>query len=543
MRKFFGYSKRVIACALSAMLLVTAVPNSDLFKGTANYVQAEEPDDPVDNPDEPDPVKVGSDPYEEIKFADLYNDDQLETSDDASGVKYKVQNNGILVSGKKAKFNDGFIKIKDQYDFGSGCATRIRLDALAKRAAKIKVKFYLNDETEPFATQQLKFQTEKDNWTASIPVFAELPADTVKGQGIITVRFEDETTADDKKTEMLIRSIKFYKESVPTVYIHIDEDYTTIGEMNSDPEHKTECYGYMDIKVPLNEEGEPIFGYPDNTGKITYKGGTNYTFDYIRGRGNSTWGVEKKPYKIKLDNKADLFGMGENKHWTLIANYYDNSLVRNRLTYYLGQELEMMFTPQLVPVDVVMNDKYLGGYYLCEQVRVGESRVEIQDLEKITDSELDSDEDAITGGYLLGVSPYEDDEGYRINTSHGVEMLVESPEELENASAERINDMNAYIDDYVNKTENAIFSENFTDDEGHYYTEYMDLDSAAKYFLIQEFSANGDAYWTTSTHLYKDKGGKLCWGPLWDFDYVAWASYNYQDYDSTRKPPETTPRC
>lgn len=57
--------------------------------------------------------------------------------------------------------------------------------------------------------------------------------------------------------------------------------------------------------------------------------------------------VSKKPYKIKLDKKADLFGMGKNKHWVLLANYYDNSLVRNRLTYYLGRKLGMEYTPNV----------------------------------------------------------------------------------------------------------------------------------------------------------------------------------------------------
>ena len=45
----------------------------------------------------------------------------------------------------------------------------------------------------------------------------------------------------------------------------------------------------------------------------------------IKGRGNSTWGLPKKPYKIKLDSKTNLFSMGKNKHWVLLANYYDSS--------------------------------------------------------------------------------------------------------------------------------------------------------------------------------------------------------------------------
>ena len=517
MRKLINYSKRIMACAFSAMFLVTAVPGNALLKDTVISVQAEEAkvEEPIE---EPDKEEVGINPYADISFMDLYTNEGLETFGD--GVKFTAleEENGLLVSGKNGKVRDSYIKFKESVDFGTGCVNRIRIDGLAKRATKIKAKFYLDDEKEPFLETILKFQNKKDEWKDSYPVFVEIPNGVVKGKHYLVIRFEDSVTADDKKTECFLRTVKFYKESVPTINISIDESYTEISEMNNDPEHMTECYGSVDIKVPQDSS----FGYDEG-----YTGG-HYELDYIRGRGNSTWSAEKKPYKIKLDKSADLFGMGKNKHWTLIANYYDNSLVRNRLTYYLGQQLEMPFTPQLVPVDVIMNGKYLGGYYLCEQIRVGESRVEINNLEEITPDDTD-----ISGGYLLGLDPYGDEEGYQFETPKGVRVLVESPEELENKDvpAERLDEMNNYIENYVNKTEAAIFGKGFKDEEGVSYTEYMDISEAAKYFLIQEFSVNGDAYRTPSTRLYKDRGGKLCWGPLWDFDFVAWASTYYEDYD------------
>jgi Bacterial Ig-like domain (group 2)./CotH protein./Listeria-Bacteroides repeat domain (List_Bact_rpt). len=56
----------------------------------------------------------------------------------------------------------------------------------------------------------------------------------------------------------------------------------------------------------------------------------------------------------------------------------------------------------------------------------------------------------------------------------------------------------------------------------------MDIESAAKYWLVMQASRNADAYSTGSTYLYKPRGKKMYWGPLWDFDY-AW--YYVQDYD------------
>ena len=530
MTRFNRLFKRITACTLAAMLLLGAAPDKGIFKGAVSYVQAEGEDlsDVTDVPEKEPRVTDEerktfadpSNPYEEYDFK--AEADKKSFLVKGTGIKAEKNDEGVLISGKNADVKAGYITISKMYDFGTGYANRIKLDALSKRATKTIAKLYLDESDTPFMEVQLKMQTKKNVWTDKRPTFYEIPAGTVSGKHYITIELEDKDTKDSKNTEILLRNLVFYKESVPTVYITIDESYTPISDMNNDPNHETECYGTMDITVPKGFSS----GYSDE-GVTDYTGG-HYDLDYIRGRGNSTWSVEKKPYKIKLDKDDNLFGMGKNKHWTLIANYYDNSLVRNRLTYYLGQKLGMPYTPQLVPVDVVMNDNYLGSYFLCEQIRVGKSRVDIYDLEDIKKDEQD-----ITGGYLLGLSPYGDEQNYVFKTSNGIEMLVESPEELSNTDvpASRLDEMNKYIEGYVNDTEAAIFGSGFKDPKGKSYTEYMDVSSAAKYYLIQEFSMNGDAYGSTSTYLYKDKGGKLCWGPLWDFDYVAWASTDYMDYD------------
>ena len=56
----------------------------------------------------------------------------------------------------------------------------------------------------------------------------------------------------------------------------------------------------------------------------------------------------------------------------------------------------------------------------------------------------------------------------------------------------------------------AAEMQDFKDENGVSYTEYMDIESAAKYAIVQEFAANRDSYNTTSTYLYKEQGGKLC---------------------------------
>lgn len=81
-------------------------------------------------------------------------------------------------------------------------------------------------------------------------------------------------------------------------------------------------------------------------------------------------GDPKHPYKLKLDKKADLLGMGRGKHWVLLANTYDETLLRNWLTSYLGSRLGLDYTPRMEPVDLYVNDEYVGGYVLAPQIRV-----------------------------------------------------------------------------------------------------------------------------------------------------------------------------
>lgn len=122
--------------------------------------------------------------------------------------------------------------------------------------------------------------------------------------------------------------------------------------MNASSDHSVECQGTMQIIIP---DG---FSYCDMDGNANNLGPVK--LDYIRGRGNSTWKNEKKPYKIKLDKKANVLGLGENKHWVLLVNVADKTVIKDRLVGVLGDQLGFEYTPNGVPVDVVMVAKKDG---------------------------------------------------------------------------------------------------------------------------------------------------------------------------------------
>lgn len=372
---------------------------------------------------------------------------------------YSFTKNGLLISGKQKSVRDGVYTIAGTFDFGSvqsdAPVCRMMIDGLSKIGTNVSIKLYLDGQDTPFIEKRLNMQSQKKVWDERNPVFCELSEPI---WGVHTIRFtvEDVSSGRDEKTAALIRGFRFYRQS---------------------------------------------------------------GLEYIRGRGESTWEQAKKPYKIKLEDKANLFGMGSSKNWALIANYFDGSFVRNRITYYLGEAIGLRYTPKLVPVEVVINGEYNGLYYLSETVRMETSRLGIDNLD-----DFKAGDGNITGGYLISACRKWDADGYLFETRRRSDMQIVSPEEIDDKTvpAETLQQMYDYMVDYYQKTEDAVFGEGGKNADGVHYTELMDLDSTARYYLIQEFCMNRDAYHTDSTYLYKERDGKLYWGPLWDFDLCAW---------------------
>ena len=339
--------------------------------------------------------------------------------------------------------------------------------------------------------------------------------------------------------------------SIPVVYIEIDETQVPIADMNSSPDHSVYCYGTVRIEVP---KGFHYADFPDlaceSTGSLSMS---------IRGRGNSSWRQpDKKPYKIKLEKKADLFGLGKNKHWALLANAFDPSLLRNRVSGWLGDQMDFEFTPRGVPVDVVMigqefGTHYLGSYYLAENVRIDTNRLEIDELE-----ESDVEERAITGGYLLqNALQVREGSPDRFYTSRGVDWATDTPSfdteagltlsgedaDLGTLGENAMEEPDELGDAYDNPTQQQYIQRHIqiVEDalcaEGTEYLDLMDIESAAKYWLIDQFTKNNDGYATGSTYIYKKRDvngvtGKIYWGPLWDYDFAYDRNFTVEGFSA-----------
>ena len=218
----------------------------------------------------------------------------------------------------------------------------------------------------------------------------------------------------------------------------------------------------------------------------------------IRGRGNTTWSWPKKPYLVKLDEKAPVLGYPSHKRWVLLANFMDRTMMRNMVAMKLSSLTRLAWTPRCQPVELVLNGKHVGNYLLIEQVRVDKDRVNIDKKE----------------GYLLELDFHFD------NTfqweDHGIQFAVKHPDPDD--PTELTPEKKTYIKNYIAEVSNTIYGPNFKDPENGY-AKYLDVDSFIDYWIIFEVMTNHELGNPGSVFMHKDKDGKLTAGPCWDFDW------------------------
>ena len=214
-----------------------------------------------------------------------------------------------------------------------------------------------------------------------------------------------------------------------------------------------------------------------------------------RERGNASRDFPKKPYRIKFDKKQNVLDApAKAKKWTLINNYGDKTLMRNLVAFELSRRMGMDYTPYGTAVDVLLNGEYKGCYQLCDQVTINKNRVNITEM-----TPEDNQGSALTGGYLIEVDAYADQEKSWFRSNKGNPVTIKSPDEDEITTNQK-----QYIKNFFNQMENNWLN-------------YLDLNSFLRHFLVGEMSGNTDTYW--SVYMYKERDEDLMRvGPVWDFD-------------------------
>lgn len=320
-------------------------------------------------------------------------------------------------------------------------------------------------------------------------------------------------------------------ENMPTMYI-----WTRTGSMeklDADKKYKEKASAEL-----VDETGETIFA--DEIKNISARG--NQTFDY-----------EKKSYQIHLKAPVDFMGMGRSDTWILLSNVYDPAYIRNKLTYEMALQAGMPGSPGSEYMDVYFNGNYSGMYQLCEKVEIGENRLEIADLEeqnrKLNGEVLDyveafASEDGKKKGFSLARNPQDITGGYLIEHDYGAKFgevpsgfITEGGEPFALKSPSHASEAEIdYISGLMQEVEDAIKAEDgYHPVTGKHYTEYIDLESWADKYLVEEITRNNGGG-ATSSYFYKPQDGistKVYGGPVWDYDkgYGNATSFNKNTRD------------
>ena len=217
----------------------------------------------------------------------------------------------------------------------------------------------------------------------------------------------------------------------------------------------------------------------------------------IRGRGNSSWlWYDKKPYRIKLDEKSEILGLKSNRDWVLLANYRDPTDLMNVFGFEIAGWLGLPFTNHTRFVEVTLNGDFIGLYQLTEEIEQGGNRVDVDEIDGLLIC-LDADD----GPY------YSPDAGNNFwSAVFEVPVCVKYPEEP------TTDQLSAIRDDFA-KLEKAIYDYNYDS-----VAALMDIPSFIDYIIVQELVYNVEIDAPRSVFMHKDKGGKYVMGPVWDFD-------------------------
>ena len=233
-------------------------------------------------------------------------------------------------------------------------------------------------------------------------------------------------------------------------------------------------------------------------------------------RGNSTQNFPKKPFALKFDEKVGPQGMPTDKRWELLANWMDRTMLRNTVAFDVANKAAgaladgLGWNPRGVNVELVINGRHVGNYFLCEKVKIDGDRIDIKDCYEDVVDGGNANPTVADCGYLL---EFDDamDEVNCFRTGRGLPVMFK----------DEVPENGTLFDDVKSKVEKI---EDYLE-RGNYSSAYalLDINSVIDWFLVQELAMNDEYKHPKSAYMYIDGDGPLTAGPVWDFDWQAFS--------------------
>ncbi len=235
----------------------------------------------------------------------------------------------------------------------------------------------------------------------------------------------------------------------------------------------------------------------------------NTAIKKIKGRGNTSWDKPKKGFNVTYSSKVSVAGMTANKKYSLLANYQDDSLSRNRFLYDLSDAVGMPYASDSRYIDFYINGYYYGSYQMCEKVEPGSLVTDVDDKGYLNkDGTLKDDFSFIAE---VDASAAEDD--YYFYAANGSKITIKSPEI--DPGKPFYDEVKSYVKEKYDAFAAALKSRKSD------LAAVADVESLTKLWLINELGKNWDSGVSSTFFTYKpDKNGdyKFFGSPVWDYD-------------------------
>ena len=255
--------------------------------------------------------------------------------------------------------------------------------------------------------------------------------------------------------------------------------------------------------------------YSDSSGVVNEIG-----VKKIKGRGNSTWKyTDKKSFNVTFTDEFSAFGFTQKgKKYSLLANFKDASLSRNKILYQLAEYMGAEFVPDVATVDLYMNGLYMGSYLMCQKIEVGKK--EVVNAKGVTETLLDTKTataaDAANGFSFLMELDSNATTGDHYVTVGEQKITIKEPEVLK--SGELQTAVNNFVIDRYKELYDALNDNSLTYDQ---LNDIIDVESLAKFYLLNELAKNYDIGVTSTYFVYNKTEGKFFASPIWDMDVTT----------------------
>ena len=240
----------------------------------------------------------------------------------------------------------------------------------------------------------------------------------------------------------------------------------------------------------------------------------------IETRGSSSQNLPKKPYGLETlqsddvtNNNVSILGMPKENDWILNSLAFDQTGMRDVLSYELSEKLGQ-YASRRVYCEVVINGDYKGLYVFMEKIKADDNRVNIEKMDATCSSYPD-----ITGGYIVQTdrSDYSSPTAWTMPCYGngwwgGVSAtFINTYPKYEDITTTQNNYIKSVFLDLADKA----ISHNISIDGG--IPSIIDVQTFVDFMIMGEFSSNVDIY-QLSTYFHKDRKGKLRAGPIWDYN-------------------------